>query len=303
LSAYASIRLRKGEELRHLWIGLSSSVATHGLVFLLYLLLSSAAIALQNQLYEQLKMQQLADEKKFQEEAPLLFVEVTPEQSTPEPPKDPKFYSFANSQAANPDASVDTGVPKIDGTQDKVPKTFDTLRPSAEPLPPTPPPEPEEPQTQPRDLTVGDSPPPKPPKQERPRTVAQAQLQQGIIAGPRMRQDGGVKRRGAVSLDTKATPFGAYDAAVIAAIQKRWYDLLEDSTAAPKSGKVVLDFRMHSDGHITDLKVVEQDVGEIRALYCRKAVSDPAPYAPWPSDMRRMIGKDYRDVKFTFFYW
>jgi outer membrane biosynthesis protein TonB len=303
LSAFASIRLRKGEELRHLWIGLSSSVATHGLVFVLYLLLSSATMALQNQLYEQLTARQLAEEKKFQEEAPLLFVEVTPEQSTPEPPKDPKFYSFANSQAANPDAQVDTGVPKIDGTQDKVPKTFDTLRPSAEPLPPTPPPEPEEPQTQPRDLTVGDSPPPKPPKQERPRTVAQAQIQQGIIAGPRMRQDGGVKRRGAVSLDTKATPFGLYDAEVIHAIQKRWYDLLEDSTAAPKSGKVVLDFRMHSDGHITDLKVVEQDVGEIRALFCRKAVSDPAPYKPWPSDMRRMIGKDYRDVKFTFFYW
>jgi hypothetical protein len=118
-----------------------------------------------------------------------------------------------------------------------------------------------------------------------------------------MKQEGGVRRRGSVSLDTKATPFGAYDAAVIAAVQKRWYDLLEDSTAAPKSGKVVLDFRMHSDGHITDLKVVEQDVGEIRALYCRKAVSDPAPFAPWPSDMRRLVGRDYRDVKFTFYYW
>ncbi len=282
---------------------MSSSVATHGLAFLLYLLLSSAAIALQNQLYEQLKMQQLADEKKFQEEAPLLFVEVTPEQSTPEPPKDPKFYSFANSQAANPDASVDTAVPKIDGTQDKVPKTFDTLRPSAEPLPPTSPPEPEEPQTQPRDLTVGDSPPPKPPKQERPRTVAQAQLQQGIIAGPRMRQDGGVKRRGAVSLDTKATPFGAYDAAVIAAIQKHWYDLLEDSTAAPKSGQVVVEFLLHSDGRVTEVKVLESDVGEVRALYCSKAISDPAPYRPWPSDMLRAFEKGYRYVKITFYYW
>jgi len=302
LSAFVSIRLRKGEELRHLLIGIASSISAHVLAGFLYLLLSSAAIVLQNQLYEQLKARQLADEKQFQEEAPLLFVEVTPEQATPEPPKDPKFYSFANSQAANPDASVDTGVPKIDGTQDKVPKTFDTLRPQAEPLQPAPPPEPEETEPSPRDLTVGEAPPVKPPKQERPRTVAQAQLQQGIIAGPRMRQDGGVKRRGVVSLDTKATPFGAYDAAVIAAIQKRWYDLLEDSTAAPKSGKVILEFRMHSDGHITGLKVVDQDVGEIRALYCWKAVSDPAPYAPWPSDMLRVFDKGYRDVRFTFYY-
>jgi outer membrane biosynthesis protein TonB len=302
LSAFASIRLRKGEELRNLWIGLASSVVAHLLGFLLYLFLDHAAILLQKQFTEQLKARQLAEEKKFEEEAPLLFVEVTPEQSTPEPPKDPKFYSSANSLAANPDPKDDTSVPRIDGSQDKVPKTFDTLRPAPEPAPPTPPPEPEEPEPQPRDLTVGASDPATKPKPERPKTVAQAQMQQGIIAGPRMRQEGGVKRRGVVSLDTKATPFGAYDAAVIAAIQRRWYDLLEDSSAAPKTGKVVLEFRMHSDGGITDLKIVEEDVGEIRALYCRKAVSDPAPYAPWPSDMRRMIGKDYRDVRFTFYY-
>jgi outer membrane biosynthesis protein TonB len=302
LSAFASIRLRKGEELRNLWIGLASSVLAHGFGFLLYLLLSSAAILLQSRLQDQLKARQLAEERKYHEEAPLLFVEVTPEQATPEPPKDPRYYSSASSLAANPDPQKDMGVPRIDGSQDKVPKTFDTLRPAPEPVPPTPPPEPEEPEPPPRDLTVGASEPADKPKPERPKTLAQARLQQGIIAGPRMRQDGGVKRPGVVSLDTKATPFGAYDAAVIAAIQRRWYDLLEDSSAAPKSGKVVLEFRMHSDGSITDLKITEQDVGEIRALYCRKAVSDPAPFAPWPSDMRRLIGKEYRDVRFTFYY-
>jgi hypothetical protein len=59
---------------------------------------------------------------------------------------------------------------------------------------------------------------------------------------------------------------------------------------------------MHYDGRVTDLKILEQEVGEILALYCRKAISDPAPYAPWPNDMRRMIGKDVRDVRITFFY-
>jgi hypothetical protein len=123
-----------------------------------------------------------------------------------------------------------------------------------------------------------------------------------LRAGEQMRQEGGVRRRGMVALDAKATPFGAYDAAVVAAIQQRWYDILDESAFITRSGKVGIEFRMHYDGRITDLKVVEQDVGELLTLFCRKAISDPAPFAPWPSDMRRMIGRDYRDVKFTFYY-
>jgi outer membrane biosynthesis protein TonB len=301
LSAFASIRLRQPEELRDLLIGLASSLLAHVVAVILFVFVHIASVTLQNQLTAQLKARQLAEEKKFKEEAPLLFIEVTPEQATSEPPKDPKFYSSASSIAANPDPQKETGVPRIDGSQDKVPKTFDTLRP-AEPVAPTPPPEPEEPEPQPRDLTVGASEPAKKPKPERPKTVAQAQVQQGIIAGPRMKQEGGVKRRGVVSLDAKATPFGAYDLAVIAAIQRHWYDLLEDSTSAPKPGKVVVAFRLHSDGRVTDLEVLETEVGEVRALYCRRAVSDPSPYAPWPSDMLRAFDKGYRDIRILFYY-
>src|SRR4051794_25540731 len=39
-------------------------------------------------------------QKLAQEEIPLVFVEVTPEQATPEPPKQAKFYSNQNSKAA-----------------------------------------------------------------------------------------------------------------------------------------------------------------------------------------------------------
>src|SRR5258708_11372191 len=49
-----------------------------------------------------------------QRELPLLFVEVAPNQATPEPPKEAKYYSARNSQAANPDAEIETGAPKID---------------------------------------------------------------------------------------------------------------------------------------------------------------------------------------------
>lgn len=126
--------------------------------------------------------------------------------------------------------------------------------------------------------------------------------QSGLLAGPKTRQEGGVDRRGSIALDAKASPFGAYDATVIAAIQKRWYDLLDDSSLAPRSGKVVIEFTMHYDGRVTDIKILEQEVGEIFSLYCSKAISDPAPYPEWPSAMRQAIGRDHRDVRITFYY-
>jgi outer membrane biosynthesis protein TonB len=308
-----SIQRRYRDERRNLLVGASSSLLTHLLAFGLWISGGAAFLAMHRTAFDPLKDRQQAA-NRTNPEPPTIFVEVTPEQATPDAAPDSKFYGVANARAANPDPTVDTQQPKIEGTQDKVPKTFDTLRPQPEvqPEPPSQPdPEPEpkpEPAPKPPDpgeLAVSQEDPKKPaepPKKPRPRTLVEARVQQGIIAGPKMRQDGGVRRRGAVSFDVRATPFGAYDAAVIAAIQQRWYDLLEESAIAPRSGKVVVEFTMHYDGRVTDVRVVEQEVGEILALYCRKAISEPAPYAPWPSDLRRMIGKDYREVRVTFYY-
>src|SRR5688500_2096357 len=73
-------------------------------------------------------------------EAQLVFVEVDPTVPTVEPPKNTKYYSSQSSVASNPDPG-EKETPKIDGTQDKVTKTFDTLKPtppSANSLQPTP---------------------------------------------------------------------------------------------------------------------------------------------------------------------
>ncbi len=144
---------------------------------------------------------------------------------------------------------------------------------------------------------------PSPPKQERPRTLAEAYRQNPMLAGQLMQQDGGVRNRGRVSVDVKGSPFGAYDAAFIAAVQERWYQLLEKTAyMLDRRGKVVLDFRLRYDGRITDMRVSDDTVGEVLSLLCQRAVRDPAPYARWPGDMRRMVGADYREVRFTFYY-
>jgi hypothetical protein len=118
-----------------------------------------------------------------------------------------------------------------------------------------------------------------------------------------MKQDGGVKRHfEASSLDTKSTLTGAYDTAFIAAVTQRWYDLLDSQQfALNRSGRVVLHFRLNYDGRISDMKMEETNVGETLAYVCQLAVTDPAPYLKFPSDMRHELG-NYRDIQFTFFY-
>ena len=142
-------------------------------------------------------------------------------------------------------------------------------------------------------------------KQERPRTLAQARQQNAGLIGRKMKQKGGIDRfRLQSTPDLSKTPFGNYDAAVIQAIQQRWFDLLERLLIVQNTrGKVVLKFWMKSDGSVSDLKVVENSTGDdLQSYACEAAVRDPAPYGPWPEDMRRVIQSDRREIRFTFYY-
>ena len=54
---------------------------------------------------------------------------------------------------------------------------------------------------------------------------------------------------------------------------------------------------------ISDMMVMQNTVGDLLGYVCQKAVMDPAPYAQWPTDMRAMVGLDYREITFTFYYY
>lgn len=257
-------------------------------------------------------------------EPPLMFVEVSPAQSVTEAPKNSRYYSDKSSKAANVEADKETGAPKISGTQTHVAKTEDVPRSQQFPLQPAAPPAPAQPQPQaepqaaakltqaPGDLAFA-----KPQaglhqndgQQERaqpkPRTIAEAMARQrpNSLAGEKLKQDGGVKHRAVqAAFDVTATPFGAYDAAIIAAIQNRWYSLIDSQRLTRATGKVVLQFRLNYDGRVTDMTVLENNVGGLLSALCQRAVEDPAPFDPWPSDMRRLVGANFREVKFTFYY-
>lgn len=254
-------------------------------------------------------------------DVPLVFVDVNPAVASAEPPKTAKYYSDRHSIAANPDADNDTGVPKIDGTQTLIPKTENVPRPQPMPLQPLPPSLPEpgptlqektEPAQPPGDLVMakpqaGTDKTPIQNAQTRPRTLreALAKIDKPTgIAGQKMKQEGGVKRRALESsLDVTALPFGAYDRMIVEAVQNRWYYLLDSGDfARDRTGKVVLEFNLTYDGRVTDMKVVENTVNDLLCLLCQKAILDPAPYPRWPAEMRRTLGSDTRRVRFTFYY-
>ena len=255
-----------------------------------------------------------------QAEPPLLFVEVSPAAAITEAPKKSKFYSDKSSRAANSRADLETDTPKITGTQERIVKTEDVPRTKAFPLQPTPPPatkaeEPQEEQTQAAhpagDITLAKlEPKPRPdpaatPKPAKPRTVAEALARQkpAALAGEKMLLDGGVAHFNlSSSLDVTATPFGSYDAAIVAAIQNHWYALLDDQRLTRGTGKVTIRFHLHDDGRVTDMAMPENTVGELLSILCERAIRDPAPFAPWPSDMRRLVGANFREVNFTFYY-
>jgi hypothetical protein len=262
--------------------------------------------------------QRAAQEAQKKREIPLTFVEVDPALASAEPPKEARHYGAVDSLAANPDVRLETTQPKLDGKQDKVVRTETVTK--AQPLQPALPPEAPAAQARPKggeapgDLALAKTPDLRRPgdgvtevdpgtaPRSRPKTLAEARSRLGLV-GEQSRLDGGVKRRGRYSLDVKATPFGAYDAALIAAVQQRWYDLLDNTSFTQRSGKVVLEFRLHDDGRITALKMTANEVGELLGLLCQRAVLDPAPYARWPDDMRRLVGGTYREVLFTFHYY
>jgi hypothetical protein len=99
------------------------------------------------------------------------------------------------------------------------------------------------------------------------------------------------------------TPFGAYDAAFFAAIQQHWWDLIDESKVSTRAGKVVIGFNLLSDGRITDMRIIGNEVSEMLALLCERAIIDPAPYPKWPSDMKSMIGKNPREMTISFVYY
>ena len=99
-------------------------------------------------------------------------------------------------------------------------------------------------------------------------------------------------------------PFKSYDTVLRNTIMQRWHSLLDRGKFAQhKIGKIVLQFHLNYDGSITDIKVLEDGVGDEQVAICQEAVYSSAPFSRWPKDMIRMVGANYRVITYTFNYY
>jgi outer membrane biosynthesis protein TonB len=312
-----SLRLSRFEKKRLLW-ALVLSLLAHFLVWGGYELGKKYNVWRRLHWPEKLHLAaKKAPPPVVQESEPTIFLDVDPDQVSPDAPKDAKYYSAKNSRAANPDPDRNLNQPKLTGKQTDVPKVRDVPRtPITKPQPAPQPPAPQKeqqqeaqpkPTEQPGETTLAklDMSPEKKETPEKPRTLKEARAQsQTLRPSMAMQQDGGARTRLVQSFDSKSTAFGEYDAKIVEAISQRWYDLLDSQKfAQDRSGKVTLRFHLNYNGTITDMTVVQSTVGDLLSYVCQSAVTDPAPFEAWPSDMRRQIGANFREITFTFYYY
>jgi len=98
----------------------------------------------------------------------------------------------------------------------------------------------------------------------------------------------------------------SYDEQLVNRLEMNWYDAvaaLPFREIKKKSGKVKVSFILHSDGQITDLKVIESSLDEALIDACKKAVLESAPFASWTDDMIQKYKTEngvFRQIEFTF---
>lgn len=235
-------------------------------------------------------------------EQPLIFAMV--EHPSAEAPKKAKYYGAQNSVAAD-QSHKNLSEAELKGKQAEIPVVETAPKPDFNKLQPQPKSssEPSKPKTEPGDLTLANPQKPETQPEQRPRKLSEVKPHR--VPGLKMLQNGGAPRAALVpSLNVKASPFGAYDEQFIEAVTQRWYDLLDNQQfALDRTGKVVVKFHLNYDGTISDMNVLQNNVGVLLATLCEDAIHDPAPYAAWPEEMHRTIGKNYREITFTFFYY
>lgn len=258
-----------------------------------------------------------------QQEISLVFVEVDPTKAVKEAPKDAKFYSAVSTEAANPTIAKESDTPNIEGKKRDFLKVLEHSKSKPQPLQPNPETEKVAEKTEEakpkKQETIGDLALAKPQekkvldtgkaesgkgegtsdtKKPRPKTLAEAKAG---APGEKTKTEGGVPLLDSNSVAARGTLLGEYDHRIVDAIRQCWMDLMEPRTVG-RGGKVVVLFRLHSDGRVSDVRSVENECGQMEALLAETAITKPAPFERWPLELRRELGADFRDVRFSFYY-
>jgi hypothetical protein len=112
----------------------------------------------------------------------------------------------------------------------------------------------------------------------------------------------GVARAGVAAFNVEESPFGAYDKKVVAAIQTRWYHIIDRYGLYERPATVTVYFQLLDDGQIKNVKTTEGSEETILSLFCERAILESGPFDPWPERLRELVGKEPREASITFYY-
>jgi outer membrane biosynthesis protein TonB len=229
----------------------------------------------------------------------LRFIETNPLANQAVPKATP-FTSSRNQTAAQPvpeKMPTNSPLPKSEGTSEQLriaqgkPRSIDqsqaapATQPSismAAPVKAAPPPGPGKSAAQPSPAPV-----PVAANPDRPR----ASVPSGTY-GLLLRRPVGVNRAGSIAVDARFSNYGDYTQRMLEAIQSSWWSIIERSRFEGLSrGNVIVRFRLHRDGTVTDARVLSSEVTRVMTLACKDAVMAPAPYDIWRADMVAMYGE------------
>jgi outer membrane biosynthesis protein TonB len=231
----------------------------------------------------------------------LRFIETNP-LANQAVPKTTPFTSSRNQTAAQPvpeKMPTNSPLPKSDGTSEQLriakgkPRSIDQSeaqpisQPSismAAPVKAPPPPGPGKSAAQPSPIPA---PVPVAANPDRPR----ASVPSGTY-GLLLRRPVGVNRAGTIAVDARFSNYGDYTQRMMEAIQSSWWSIIERSRfESVTRGNVIVRFRLHRDGTVTDARVLSTEVTRVMTLACKDAVMAPAPYDIWRADMVAMFGE------------
>ena len=118
-----------------------------------------------------------------------------------------------------------------------------------------------------------------------------------------LRNNTGVNRVGTVAVDARFSNYGDYAQRMMEAIQSTWWDILYRARMENYTrGVVVVRFRLHRDGTVTHLEVLETGVGALPSYACKDAISACAPFDAWRPDMVAMFGEeDVVTIRFHYY--
>jgi TonB family protein len=266
------------------------AITAHGVIILLLFLVSHLGILFQPSPEELERQRQEALQQQLEQERNqrrFVFIQPRVDTPAPKPPPRPEL-SDLDRRAAAPEAAKQPNnpLPFNRGNSTERAESSVAERAREEETPPTPDPPAPEPAKQEARLPQADNGLPRPlelPKAATgPLRNGLRNLQQYVQNQTFNNPSGGTKDPGqAIQFDTKGVEFGPWIRRFVQKVRRNWF---VPEAAFSFHGRVVLQFNIHRDGHITDLVVAQpSDIDAFnRAAF--NAILSSNPVEPLPAD-------------------